>query len=399
MILRRGTVPRAPHTESRGADGALALEEIHGSYGFSGPWSRKLHLCGYPTEQALAPKAASFTLAAKPAPSVPLQPFHIPTGSLPYAGDPVRGRTALFAGPNTTLSVLKPVRSQPAGEFFRNGERHELFFVQEGEGVLASEFGDLEFRKGHYLVVPKGTTYRLELASKRAWLVLVESRWPVGFPGRYLNSAGQASLSSPVVESMAAAPVFRPPVDRLGRFPVLVKHDGGRVTVLTLGRHPFDLAGWEGSLYPFAFDIKDHHGVAKATHAAPPMHQTFESGAAPHHGFAVCSFVPQPEGWHPLEVPAPYAHFNVDSDELMFFSNTNYGARKGVIADGALTYHPAALPHSPQGDAAERSLADRGKMSERLAVMVDTFFEPLACTAAAWKLRDKAYARSWFKRR
>lgn len=395
MIVRRGKVPRAPHTEQRGQDGALALEEIHGSYGFSGPWTRKLHVRGYPTEQAAPPRRAAFSLTPRLAPAAPLQPFHIPTGKLPYAGDPVRGRVALFTGPNTTLSVVKPVRSQPAGEFFRNGEKHELWFVQEGSGTLASEYGDLPFRKNHYLVVPKGTTYRLDSGAPKLFLILVESRWPIYFPLRYLNSSGQASLSSPVVESMAAAPVFRPPVDKKGRFTVLTKHDGGSVTALTLGRHPFDLSGWEGSLYPFAFDILDHHGVAKATHAAPPMHQTFESGAAPHHGFAVCSFIPQPEGWHPGDVPAPYAHFNVDSDELMFFSNTNYGARKGVIAEGALTYHPGALPHSPRGDAAERSLADRGKMSERLAVMVDTFFEPLQPTAAAWRHRDKGYAVSW----
>lgn len=395
MIVRRGKVPRAPHTEQRGQDGALALEEIHGSYGFSGPWTRKLHVRGYPTEQSAAPRRATFSLVPKPAAAAPLQPFHIPTGKLPYGKDAVRGRVALFTGPNTTLSVVKPTRPQPKDEFFRNGEKHELWFIQEGAGTLASEYGELKFRKNHYLVVPKGTTYRVELSTPRAFMVLVESRWPVYFPLRYLNAAGQASLSSPVVESMAEAPEFRPPVDKKGRFTVLTKHDGGQVTALTLGRHPFDLIGWEGSLYPFAFDILDHHGIAKATHAAPPMHQTFESGAAPHHGFAVCSFIPQPEGWDAGEVPAPYAHYNVDSDELMFFSNTNYGARKGVIAEGALTYHPGALPHSPRGDAAERSLSDRGKTSERLAVMVDTFFEPLQPTAAAWRHRDKGYAQSW----
>lgn len=399
MIIKRGKLPRAPHTEFRSADGALGLEEIHGTYGFSGPWSRKLHLRGYPTEQARPPRLASWTLAPKPAPDAPLQPFHIPTGRLPFGADPLRARTPLFFGPNTTLSVAKPDRSMPAGSFFRNGEKHELWFVQEGAGTLASEYGSLPFRKGHYLVVPKGTTTRIELTSRRAFFLIVESRWPVGFPGRYLNTAGQASLSSPVVETEAEAPALQPPVDRAGRFALFVKHDGGRVSELTLSRHPFDLAGWEGSLFPFAFHILDHHGIAKATHAAPPMHQTFESGAAPHHGFAVCSFIPQPEGWDPREVPAPYAHSNVDSDELMFFSNASYGARKGVITDGALTYHPASLPHSPHGDAARRSLADRGKMSERLAVMVDTFFEPLQPTAAAWRARDKGYAQSWFKAR
>lgn len=397
MTITRGRVPRAPHTEFRPDGKTFSLEEIHGTYGFSGPWSRKVHVRAYPTEQARPPKAAPFSLAPKAAAAAPLQPFHVPTGKLPFAGDPMRGRTALFFGPNTTLSVVKPVRSMKAGEFFRNGQSHELWFVQDGSGVLSSEFGALAFRKGHYLVVPKGTTYRMDVEGERAFLLLVESKFPIGFPPRYLNPAGQASLASPVVETMADAPELAAPVDRKGRFPVFVKHDGGRVTELTMARHPFDLVGWEGSLYPFAFHISDHHGIAKATHASPPMHQTFESGSVPHAGFAVCSFVPQPEGWHPKEVPAPYAHLNVDSDELMFFSNTHYGARKGVIADGALTYHPAALPHSPQGRAAELSTADRGKMSKRLAVMVDTFFEPLTATAAAWRWRDKGYPLSWHK--
>ncbi|MDE2292248.1 MAG: homogentisate 1,2-dioxygenase [Elusimicrobia bacterium] len=397
MIVRRGRLPDAPHTEFRPVKGTLAMEEIHGSYGFSGAWSRKLHVRGYPTEQARPPKRAAFSLAAKPAPAAPLQPFHVPTARIPYGGDAMRGRVTLFVGPNMACGVVKPTRSMRPGEFFRNGERHELWFVQEGAGVLASEYGELPFRKGHYLCVPKGTTYRVELASPKAFFLLVESRWPVVFPARYMNPSGQASLSSPVVETQAAAPDLKAPVDETGRYPVFIKHDGGRVTEFTLARHPFDLVGWEGALYPFAFHIDDHHGVAKATHAAPPMHQTFESGTAPSHGFSVCSFVPQPEGWHPRDVPAPYAHYNVDSDELMFFSNAHYGARKGFIADGSLTYHPASLPHGPQGRAAELSLAERGKMSKRLAVMVDTFFEPLAATAAAWRWRDKGYSLSWHK--
>lgn len=395
MILKRGRLPRAPHTEFRPDPKTFSLEEIHGTYGFSGPWTRKVHLRGYPTEQARPAKAAPFGLVPKPAPAAPLQPFHVPTGKIPFSGDPLRGRLPLFFGPNTTLSVVKPVRSMRPSEFFRNGQAHELWFVQEGSGTLSTEFGTLPWRKGHYIVVPKGTTCRWEIDGKKAFLLLVESKFPIGFPPRYLNAAGQASLASPVVETMLEAPELGEPVDRTGRFPLFVKHDGGRVSELTLGRHPFDLAGWEGSLYPFAFHILDHHGIAKATHASPPMHQTFESGSVPHAGFAVCSFVPQPEGWHPKEVPAPYAHSNVDSDELMFFSNAHYGARKGVIADGALTYHPAALPHSPQGRAAELSTADRGKMSKRLAVMVDTFFEPLTATAAAWRWRDKGYPLSW----
>jgi homogentisate 1,2-dioxygenase len=302
----------------------------------------------------------------------------------------------LVYGPSTSVSVVKPAKAMPKDTFFRNGEKHELYFVQEGTGTLSSEYGRLPVRKGLYLCVPKGTTYRLDV-SKDAFLLLIESNYPITFPPHYMNPAGQAKLVSPVVETELEAPEFRPPVDRKGSFPIDVRHSGGKVTRLVLSHHPFDLIGWEGALFPFAFDSKNHHGIAREIHTAPPAHQTFESGTAPHNGFSVCSFVPQMEGWHPKEVPAPYAHFNVDSDEVMFFSNASYGARKGVIAPGSMTFHPGALPHSPQGQAALQSLKSRGKMSDRLAVMVDTFFEPLAVTETGWRWRDKGYALSWFR--
>jgi len=162
-----------------------------------------------------------------------------------------------------------------------------------------------------------------------------------------------------------------------------------------LGHHPFDLIGWEGALYPYAFHSDDHHPLARQIHTAPPTRQTFESGSAPHAGFAVCTFKGQIEGWHPRDVPAPYAHFNADSDELMFFSNTSYGARKGLVEPGSFTFHPGSLPHSPHGMAAKRSFEERGKLSDYLAVMLDTFFEPLSVAKQAMPLADKDYPLSF----
>lgn len=394
MILSRGQVPSTPHTEFR-VRGAFTLEEIHGSYGFSGPHSRKLHLRSYPTEQAAPPSAGDFDLTPRLPEEPPLlQPYHLQTSRVAEGPDPVRARTALVLGPSTVVSVARSKGSSPKDTFFRNGERHELYFVQEGKGVLRSEYGDLPFRKNHYLVVPKGTTYRFDLASP-CYLLLVESTYPIDFAPHHLNRAGQATLMAPVVETEIEAPAFRPPADRKGRFGVDVQHDGGRITRLTLGHHPFDLVGWEGALFPFAFDILNHHGIARAIHVAPPAHQTFQSGNAPYNGFAVCSFVPQMEGWDPKDVPAPYAHSNVDCDECMFFCNASYGARKGVIQPGSMTFHPGSIPHSPQGRAAERSLAGRGKMNRRLAVMLDTFFESLQITEAGLRVRDSEYPLSW----
>jgi homogentisate 1,2-dioxygenase len=397
QIAKRGKLPATPHTEFYAKPDVLALEEIHGTYGFSGPWARKMHVRSYPTEQIAAPKAAPYELPATAAKDDPLQPYLIQTGDMPEGGDPFRSRKAIVRGPNTIVSIAKPNESTPKNTFFRNGEKHEAIYVQDGEGTLSSEFGELPFRKGLYLLVPKGATYRIDLKSKSTWLLIIESSYPITFPPHYMNPGGQATMMAPVVETEIELPELAEPRDEKGTFFVDVKHHGGRVTRLTFGHHPFDVAGWEGALYPFAFDIKNHHGIAREIHTAPPMHQTFESGKAPFSGFSICSFVPQMEGWHPKDIPAPYAHLNVDSDEVMFFSNTKYGARKGFIREGSFTFHPGSMPHSPQGAAALRSREERGKMSERLAVMLDTFFESLEITEEGRKFADLEYPLSWHK--
>lgn len=395
LVVRRGKVPKTPHTEFYAKPGALALEEIHGAVGFSGAYSRKMHVRQYPTHQALPPKLESLDLRPKAASNVPLQPFHVQSSRIAYGGDFTRARKSLFFGATTTVSVAKPDRSTPEGEFFRNGDAHELVFVQEGSGVLASEYGELPFDPHDYVVVPKGTTCRWQLASKKAWFFIVESVYPIHFAPHFLNPHGQATLMAPVVETEIGVPELGAPIDEDGRFAVLVKHGGGRVTRVTMGHHPFDLAGWEGALYPFTFASSDHHSIAREIHTAPPARQTFQAGNAPHNGFSICTFRSQVEGWHPRDIPAPYAHQNVDSDEIMFFSNTSYGAREGLIEPGSITFHSGAVPHSPQPGAAQRSMASRGKVSDYLAVMLDTFFEPLQPTRLAVSLSDKSYPLSW----
>src|SRR2546430_13106986 len=105
--------------------------------------------------------------------------------------------------------------------------------------------------------------------------------------------------------------------DERGEFPIDVKHGGGKIRRIILGHHPFDLAGWEGALYPFVFDVKSPHGIAREIHTAPPMHQTFQSGNVPHSGFSLCSFVPVIAGWDPLPVPGSYGPFHLGSHDLL----------------------------------------------------------------------------------
>jgi homogentisate 1,2-dioxygenase len=397
LIVRRGLVPQAPHTEFYGRKGLLSLEEIHGSFGFSGAYSRKMHLRRYPTIQVETPRLADFTLQSETLKNAPLSPFHILTGNVPYESTFERSRHCLLKGSTTSISVSKPTQSTPINEFFRNGEAHECLFVQEGQGVLASEYGELEFHAGQYLVIPKGTTYQVRLSSGRAFFLVIESLYPIHFTPHYLNAHGQATLMAPIVETEIGIPKLKNPKDRLGKFPIWAKHSGGLVSKLILGHHPFDLVGWEGAFYPFTFDNANHHSISREIHTAPPVRQTFQAGQAPHSGFSICTFRAQIEGWNPQDVPAPYAHYNVDSDEAMFFSNTSYGARSGLLEPGSITFHPAGLPHSPHGNAAKNSFKDRGKLSSYLAVMLDTFFESLVPTKEAEQFCDKDYSLSWAK--
>ena len=396
VILTRGRVPKTPHTEFYSEPEVLALEEIHGVTGFNGDWSRKYHYRKYPTQQVSEPKRLPLDLRPQTmAPHQPLQPWHIRTGRIKAHGDHISGRVPLVYGPTTLVSAARFEKSCPAQRFFRNGDGHELWFVQEGSGLIASEYGVLPFKKGHYVNLPKGTTYRVELESEDCALLIIESRLPIQFAPHYLNASGQAHLTAPVVETETGLPEFRPARDEDGEFRVWTKHGGGFVTELFLGHHPFDLIGWEGALYPYTFHTDDHHPIVRRIHTAPPTRQTFQSGTAPHNGFSICTFKGQIEGWHARDVPAPYAHFNVDSDEVMFFSNTSYGARKGLVEPGSFTFHPGSLPHSPHGMAAKRSLAERGKLSDYLAVMLDTFYEQLEVAKQALPYADKDYPMSW----
>ncbi len=397
VIVKKGNIPATPHTEFYAIPNVLALEEIHGSIGFNGPYTRKLHVRSYPTEQSKLPQAADFSLITKTIADIPLQPYHILTQKIPFEKDFVRSRKPLLVGSKTVLSVSKPKLNLKENEFFRNGERHELIYVQDGIGVLKTEYGELEIRKGLYLVIPKGTIYKIDLTSSEAFFLIVESQFPITFPPHYMNKDGQATLMAPIVETEIEIPKFVEPLDKQGEYVLYIKHNGGNVTAVTLSHHPFDISGWEGALYPFGFHIDNHHGISREIHTAPPMRQTFQSGDGNSCGFSVCSFKAQMEGWNPKDIPAPYAHSNVDSDEILFFASSTYTAREGVIGAGSVTFHPASLPHSPHGDAAAKSMKERAKVNNMLGIMVDTFFEDLLVTDIGYEYRDKEYALSWYK--
>jgi homogentisate 1,2-dioxygenase len=165
------------------------------------------------------------------------------------------------------------------------------------------------------------------------------------------------------------------------------------LTRLTYAYHPFDVVGWDGCLYPYAFNIADFEPIVKRTHAPPPVHQTFEGP-----NFVICSFCPRPLDFDPQSVPIPYNHHNVDSDELMFYVAGDYSARAGSGVDvGSVTLHPSGFTHGPTPGAAEALIAGRkadALTTDETAVMIDTF-RPLLLTPQASGAEDPDYAWHW----
>jgi homogentisate 1,2-dioxygenase len=280
------------------------------------------------------------------------------------------------------MSVALP--TEPMAYHYRNAEGDELIFVHEGEGRVESLFGSLPFRRGDYLVIPIGTTYRL-IADGPARLLIFEARGSIEPPRRYRNEYGQLLEHSPYCERDIRAPLELDSHDEVGEFPVLVR-SRDRYTLHTLDHHPLDAIGWDGYLYPWAFNIEDFEPITGRVHQPPPVHQTFKGP-----NFVICSFVPRLFDYHPQAIPAPYNHSNVDSDEVLYYVEGNFMSRRG-IEEASISLHPSGLPHGPHPGTAEASIGKQ--RTEELAVMMDTF-HPLRATRAAHTIEDEKYPLSW----
>jgi homogentisate 1,2-dioxygenase len=269
--------------------------------------------------------------------------------------------------------------------FYKNADGDDLLFIQEGTGRLETMFGTLPYRDGDYLVIPRGTIYRQVTESASTRILVIESASAIEVPRRYRNEYGQMLEHAPYCERDIRVPEMLESRQEAGRFVVQIKARN-RLTAYIYPYHPFDVVGWDGCLYPWAFSIHDFEPITGSLHMPPPIHQTFEA-----HNFVVCSFCPRMLDYHPDAVPVPYNHSNLESDEVLFYVNDKFGSRKGIEV-GSITMHPSGLPHGPQPGAVEASL---GKTrTEELAVMLDTF-RPLHLTQSALTLDDPQYPFSW----
>ncbi len=376
-----GTIPHKRHTQFRQPDGSLYHEELIGTLGFSGVQALLYHLRP-PTQVQGILLDRKTTLVYED--SGPLRHRHLRTSTVPEGGDAIAARIPLMANADLCISVARPTDAM--AYWYRCDRTDEVIFVHDGSGTLESQYGLLPYQPGDYLVIPTGVLWRLlpEPGCPQR-LLIVEANSHIAPPRRYLNQYGQFLEHAPYCERDIRPPEQLTPHDEAGEFEVRIK-GRGHISRYLYDYHPLDVVGWDGHLWPFAFNIRDFEPVTGRVHQPPPVHQTFE---AP--GFVICSFVPRLFDYHPQAIPAPYNHANVDSDEIIYYLDGNFMSRKG-IERGSITLHPSGIPHGPHPGCYEGSVGQ--ERTEELAVMVDTF-KPLQLTTKAILFEDETYAYSW----
>lgn len=375
-----GEFPQKKHTTFHKPDGSLYWEELFSTLGFDGIYSTFYRLNQPPAVKAV--REVHLNLI-EPWEEAPVQPHHMFTYRESSNGDLLAGREYLLYNDDCALAVGS--FSCDNTVLYRNAKADEILFVHEGEGVLQSECGSLPFKKWDYLVIPRGLAYRIDGLPEKNRFFIIESNGPVETPKRYRNEYGQLLEHSPLHERDIRLPIYREPVSLIEDTPLLVK-SGWRVFEYTLAHHPFDVVGWDGFLYPWAFNIQDFNPIVGKIHLPPPVHQVFRG-----QGMVVCNFVPRLFDFHPEAIPAPYYHQNVDSDEVLYYVDGDFMSRKG-IESGSVTLHPGDVPHGPQPGKVEASVGV--KDCYEYAVMVDTF-KPLKLTKHAKKMADADYVKSW----
>ena len=378
---RLGETPAKRHVVFKDGAGNHRFEELMGNKGFSGPSSLLYHL-HRPTTVKASRLVTRLGWEAEPEQQLRMRHFRL--GRLSAGGSPTLDRHPVLFNGDVAISIATPDRTDDF--FFRNGQGDELIYVARGCGVLQSIFGDLHYRAGDYLVIPRGVTYRLDLSGDEPQrMLIVESGGYLRTPSRYRNEHGQLLEHSPFCERDIRRPDRLVVHDEAGEFKVVVKARS-TLTELVMDHHPFDVVGWDGYYYPWALSIHDFEPLTGRLHLPPPVHQTFESDR-----FVICSFVPRLYDYHPEAIPAPYNHANVMTDEVLFYVSENFMSRRG-IEHASMTLHPDGLTHGPHPGAMEASIGKAA--TDELAVMIDTF-NPLKVARRVLDVEDRDYETSW----
>jgi homogentisate 1,2-dioxygenase len=376
-----GKTPPKRHTTFYKESGELHYEQLFGTEGFSGMSSLLYHL-HRPTQI----KSISAPIDVSPVAAVyhNIEPRMLSGFNVAPQDDFLESRIVLLFNNDLHISVAAP-RKSLTEYFYKNADADEVIFIHRGSGKLRTFLGNIPFEYGDYLVIPRGMIYQIDFDTEDNRLFIVESFSPIVTPKRYRNQFGQLLEHAPFCERDIKRPSELETHDQKGDFTMKIRKENHMHT-LVYATHPFDVAGWDGYNYPYAFSIHNFEPITGRIHQPPPVHQTFEG-----HNFVICSFVPRLYDYHPQSIPAPYNHSNIDSDEVLYYVDGDFMSRNH-IEKGFISLHPGGIPHGPHPGAYERSVGQ--KETQELAVMIDPF-RPLRITEAALQINDPNYIKSW----
>lgn len=378
-----GKIPHKRHTVFKKADGGIHYEQLFGTEGFSGMSSLLYHL-HRPT--IVKDILESRDVRPKIAVEKNMKARAFTTYSFDQQDDFIESRKRLLVNNDLYICTAAPRKSM-TDYFYKNADADEMLFIHKGSGTLKTLLGNIKFGYGDYLVIPRGMIYQVHFDTEDNRMLIVESYSPIYTPKRYRNNFGQLLEHSPFCERDIRRPEELEVHDEKGDFKIKIKKEDVLHTYV-YGSHPFDVVGWDGFNYPYAFNIQDFEPITGRVHQPPPVHQTFEA-----HNFVVCSFCPRLYDYHPEAIPAPYNHSNIDSDEILYYVDGDFMSRNHV-EKGLITLHPGGIPHGPHPGAYERSIGQ--KDTTELAVMIDPF-RPLKVTEEALKIDDGTYWNSWME--
>jgi homogentisate 1,2-dioxygenase len=376
-----GTVPQKRHTQFRKPNGDLYSEQLFSTEGFSNDYSLLYHI--HPPTQIIKTDEP-INIAPEIAEEKMLQHRSFEGFNVQPKSDYLQSRTPILVNNDCHISLAAPQQSMQ-DYFFKNADADEVIFIHEGSGKLLTQYGELAFTYGDYIVIPRGSIYQIIFETQHNRLFIVESFSPIRYPKRYISKYGQLLENSPYCERDIIPPTNLQTIDAEGDFIIKTKKKGV-LYGLHYAHHPFDVVGWDGCCYPYIFSIHNFEPITGRVHQPPPVHQTFDAN-----NFVICSFCPRLYDYHPQAIPAPYNHSNIDSDELLYYVDGDFMSRKNVTR-GMMTLHPAGIPHGPHPGAVEKSIGK--KETQELAVMVDTF-HPLMLTKQALEIENKGYTMSW----
>ena len=379
-----GDIPSKRHTVFKNKNGRFYYEELFGTIGFDGMSSLMYHT-QIPTQ--VKEILNTYSISPKAAIENNLKSMMLVGFNIEKESDFLKSRKVILFNNNCQISLASPTKSLKE-YFYKNTDSDEVIFIHKGSGKLRTFLGNIDFKYGDYLVIPRGVIYQIDFNEKNNRLFIVESKSPVYTPKRYRNWFGQHLESSPYCERDLHPPTELETFDEVGDFLLKIKKDDS-IHECVYAAHPFSIVGWDGYNYPYKFSIHDFEPITGRIHQPPPVHQTFETS-----NFVICSFVPRLYDYHPNAIPAPYNHSNIDSDEVIYYVDGDFMSRKNVD-EGYISLHPAGIPHGPHPGLMEKSIGK--KETKELAVMVDTF-QPLKVTDYAVKIDDGEYYQSWLEK-